>query len=89
MLLVILPPLRRSAVGLIPIEVIRKHNCSEDVFSDIASACIPDQNPQNILGSQHLFSVYIHVPPGQPGAKPVSNHAHWCCKGFEQCLARL
>ncbi|CAK0784365.1 hypothetical protein CVIRNUC_007569 [Coccomyxa viridis] len=57
----------RSAVGLIPIDVIRNHNCSESVFSDIASACIPDQNPQNILGSQHLFSVYIHIPPGQPG----------------------
>ena len=82
MLHISLPPLRRSAVGLIPVDVIRNHNCSDNVFSDIASACIPDQNPQNILGSQHLFSVYIHVPPGQPGVRRAPNKAY-------RCLARL
>ena len=80
MLHISLPPLRRSAVGLIPIDVIRNHNCSEAVFSDIASACIPDQNPQNILGSQHLFSVYIHIPPGQPGARPACDKTDCCSK---------
>ena len=59
----------RSAVGLVPADVVRGHNCSASIYSKIASACIPDQNPQNILGSQHLFSVYIHIPPDETGAK--------------------
>ena len=59
----------RSAVGLVPADIVRGHNCSASIYSEIASACIPDQNPQNILGSQHLFSVYIHIPPGETGAK--------------------
>lgn len=61
----------RSAVGLVPADIVRGHNCSASIYSKIASACIPDQNPQNILGSQHLFSVYIHNPPGETGAKQV------------------
>ena len=61
----------RSAVGLVPADIVRGHNCSASIYSRIASACIPDQNPQNILGSQHLFSVYIHIPPGETGVKPT------------------
>ena len=62
----------RSAVGLVPADTVRQHSCSAQIFSKISSACIPDQNPQNILGSQHLFSVYIHTPPGQPGVPQCS-----------------
>ncbi len=65
----------RSAVGLVPADTVRQHNCSAQIFSKISSACIPDQNPQNILGSQHLFSVYIHTPPGQSGVPRSSHHA--------------
>ena len=57
----------RSAAGLVPADIVRQHSCSAQIFLKISSACIPDQNPQNILGSQHLFSVYIHTPPGEPG----------------------
>ena len=59
----------RPAVGLIPADVIHQHSCSAVIYQKIDSACIPDQNPQNILGSQHLFSVYIHAPPGQQGER--------------------
>ena len=59
-------------MGLVPADIVRQHSCSSEIFANISSACIPDQNPQNILGSQHLFSVYIHTPPGQPGVTQTS-----------------
>lgn len=57
----------RNAAGLVPADVIRAGNCSGEMFSSVASWCSVREPIADVIGAQHLFSVYVHTQPGFEG----------------------
>jgi hypothetical protein len=38
------------------------------MYFHMAAWCMDSEPAGNVIGAQHLFSVYVHTPPGTSGA---------------------
>lgn len=57
----------RSAAGVLPAEYLIGALCSDSAPSDVAmAACSTDFKGDAAWETQHLFNVYVHVPPDVP-----------------------
>lgn len=57
----------------------RNNNCSTELFSAMAAWCTVSEQPKNLIGSQHLFSVYVHTPPDFAGDLPFILSSYMTC----------
>lgn len=63
-----------GAAGLVPLEAVREPTCSKERLSHIQSHCARRGAAGGVLHAQHLFSVYIHPPPGYAGPHLPAPH---------------
>lgn len=57
-----------AAAGEVPLSALRAGGCSAHAYADVAAACRADASALSAIGNQHMFSVYVHTPPGFAGA---------------------
>lgn len=57
-----------AAAGEVPLSALRTGGCSARAYADVAAACRADASAPSAVGNQHMFSVYVHTPPGFAGA---------------------